>query len=139
MESGRGKETRPELVVRLAEKAIRGTRTRANKHCGIPAVGHHGGYSVFGGGVLRGVVPVTQDAKKAKVMKSPLSSDGEMLRQLLAERGMEFTPDEVAESWVEAVERNTPPPDGRCVFCGKKTNDLRCGGCFDCVVGKAER
>ena len=55
MGSGRGEETQAELVRRLAEKAIRGTRARANKRGGISPDSYRDGDFVFGGAVLREV------------------------------------------------------------------------------------
>ena len=52
------------------------------------------------------------------------------LRNTLAERGIELTPQELAELFAEAFNVIS---HGACRVCGE-TNELRHGICFDCVM-----
>lgn len=71
-------------------------------------------------------------------MKSPLNKDGEKFRQILAEHGYEFTPEEVAESIKEAIERCAPPLENICLMCGKEHWEFRFGVCPCCALGSDE-
>ena len=58
----------------------------------------------------------------------PLSQHGYQLRELLAEQGVELTPDEFLESLNEYIDR---AHIGHCMECQVYT-ELRYGYCFDC-------
>ena len=67
-------------------------------------------------------------------MTSPLTPDGEQLRQQIGAAGVELTPDQLAEGLEEAEQRIRAGPDGCCVICGaSEDRDFRYGVCDKCA------
>ena len=69
-------------------------------------------------------------------MSSPLTPEGEVLRQAIGAAGYELTPLELAEGLAEAHSRIRPGPDGCCIICkhdGSDGRDFRFGVCDVCA------